>query len=105
MFDVALHYGLVQVVAADLAGRSVQVGSGCWEDPLPGPFAIGAAQFGGEGVWELDVAGSLLLVVLKLVANGSQVAAQWFVQRRRQEGLAIAVAFALAHGQGRAIEV
>src|SRR5690606_11346643 len=52
--DGALQDGLVEVMAAELAGDAIAVEAGRGEDPLPGPIAAGGGELSRQGVGELD---------------------------------------------------
>jgi hypothetical protein len=58
LLDGPLQDGFVEMVTATLAGPALGVDSGCWEYPLPWPFAAGVSIFFDEGVGERDVTGT-----------------------------------------------
>src|SRR5512145_910105 len=60
----ALHDGLVEVVAAALAGRRVEVLALRREDPLPGPEPRGGGVLAVEGLGKGDAARPVLEVGL-----------------------------------------
>ncbi|SRR6266536_275683 len=67
--DRALQDRFVEVMAAAVAGQSVDVDARGRKDPLPGPFAPCVGVLPREGPRQLDPARSGLEVALMLVAD------------------------------------
>jgi hypothetical protein len=103
--DGFLQAGLVDVMAMDVAGQRVAVGSGGREEPLPLPFARGVREFKRQGVGERHVAGVGCEVALMKGVDASEVIGEWADEVARDDGVTILAAFAVAQGDAAALEV
>ena len=103
--ELALDDALVEVVAAALGGRLVDVDAARREDPLPGPVAVGVRVLAGEGVGQGDEAGGAGEVISVLGADALEVGAQGLGQAAGQDGDAVLAALAVVHGELEAEEV
>src|SRR5205823_7251774 len=97
--DGALDDGLVEVVAAELAGRRVLVVTSGGKDPLPGPLVAGGGVLAGEGVGKLDMAGTGGEVAFVLRLYGGKVTREVRDQGLGHHGHPILLAFPIADGE------